>query len=69
VIRSIRILKYDFTNAQGARFSNHHESEQQGDSTVLVVPELDYIHMGRPEEITVTIEPGDKLNDHPKGSL
>jgi hypothetical protein len=29
-----------------------------------------YAAMGRPEEITVTIEPGDKLNDdRPRGEL
>jgi len=51
------------TNAEDVLFSE--EIDESKVARTVVMSSVDFVDMGSPEVITVTIEPGDLLNDEP----
>lgn len=52
-------------DAPRQRFTNVDATNgfQSDTDSLVVIPKLDWNDMGRPEVITVTVQPGDKLNE------
>jgi hypothetical protein len=61
--QSQRVLSWAGQDSTGVAFNNEDEDTGPGDVTYINVPERDWMDMGEPREITVTIEPGDMLNN------
>lgn len=53
-------------------FTNRQPKQPLDEATTVAVPARDWRDMGSPTQVTVTVEPGDLLNDqvaeHPGGS-
>lgn len=56
------VLDLDGASANYATFSSRDEDTRKILRTATISAQ-DYAEMGRPEQVTVTIEPGDRLND------
>lgn len=67
MIRAKRLLVAQTGNDSWVTFTNG--DDWGAANTRITISAEDFRAMGSPDEITVTIEPGDTLNNHPKGAL
>jgi hypothetical protein len=62
LIKSQRVLEWRQRDGGVVLFDNEDEDTLQSDATQVYIPESDWEAFGKPESVTVTIQPGDLLN-------
>lgn len=64
VLRTVKaLLRIPIRDGNRVIFRNQDGAEYAPQATTIYVNTDDYLGMGSPDVITVTIEPGDRLND------
>lgn len=61
--QTTRVLLYVENDGGAVWFSNEEGDEREHQPTKVQIPEADWTEMREPSHITVTIVPGDTLND------
>ena len=60
--RAAKLLDHD-EDASDSYTAVYTSGDDTPHLTIIELPTADWVDLGRPDQITVTIEPGDKLNE------
>ena len=57
-----QVLDFDLEALGTTHFHSHLDEEGERYRTVVLIDSEDWVSMGKPDQITITIEPGNLLN-------
>ena len=62
LVKTARVYDLEFTGGEGIQFVQRNDDTGEID-TLSIIEKDTWLDMGAPYQITLTIEPGDRLND------